>query len=449
MTARARVPAGDGRHESGDTLSRASATVVVGLPPAVPDGEPGSGSGVRDPPTRNVKPSPAAGEAGRGDVAAPDGIDTMDEAWNEPFMSRLRNQLTALGEEELEWAWRDLRWYWSHQKNYAESTIDDRLRKLRHMESYEAQPVTFDGTREDLVQSFHLYYMHRKERDADAGAGALENDLKAIKSLGAFLGIPKNVWPSYPNTPPREKPVPAPELVSRMLRTAYTPNPWRTYDNQLARYFLFFTFLIGMRPPSETYEMSVHDVNLDLGTVTITEPKKGDRRRTVYVEPQRLMTGHKNMSVEKWLDHRRKVDPETDQLFPQPSGEPWASERTLRNHVCDLVQDEYPWWHPYMGRTWSVNARLVDWDHDYGRVAQFHGHEKVDRTKNDYEQSARALEKVFDPPGDEPSWIQRALQPVPEDHPITESENDLSSWVADFEDGLSVSPSGGSGPDRI
>ena len=51
-----------------------------------------------------------------------------------------------------------------------------------------------------------------------------------------------------------------------------------------------------------------------------------------------------------------------------------------------------------------MNARLIEWEFDYARVAAWHGHESVSMTKNAYEQSARLQEALHG--GD---WLARAF----------------------------------------
>lgn len=380
----------------------------------------------------NVGPSHAGG--GQDPLGSDPRAKTMEEAWEDPRLARLRDQIEKLDESDADWTWDELRYWCRKHKRLKESTWKGHRRQLRFMATYEDQPVIIDGTRSQLVRSFYLYFDYREDHDDNAGPGALKNDIRAVKLLGSFLGIPDNVWPTQPKVSREQKKIPPPEAVSEMLHWEWTPNPRRKYRNGLVRYFLFFSFMLGLRSPSELYQLSVHDINLDRGTIVVTEPKKGNERRTVYVEPERLMDGHKNYSVEKWLHTwRPKCDPETDALFPQPDGTAYSSKFALRQGVMRVVDrhPEFSWVHPYLGRHWSVNARLIDWDFDYDRVANWHGHESVDRTRNSYESGARVLKKSYDD-----NWLMRALRSVNPGRGVfrnlslTSYEQILTDWVS-------------------
>ena len=79
------------------------------------------------------------------------------------------------------------------------------------------------------------------------------------------------------------------------------------------------------------------------------------------------------------------------------------SKYALALYVNEMVKPKFPWFHPYLGRHWSCTARLIDWDFDYTRVADWHGHESVNMTRRAYEHNARILKRMHG--GD---WLARA-----------------------------------------
>jgi integrase len=98
------------------------------------------------------------------------------------------------------------------------------------------------------------------------------------------------------------------------------------------------------------------------------------------------------MSLENWLRWRDKLGASTEAFFPTATGEAFPSKEAMNRFVRRNVRPSFPWFNPYLGRHWSVNARLIEWEFDYARVAAWHGHESVNMTKNAYEQSARLQE---------------------------------------------------------
>ncbi|MHB8584823.1 MAG: hypothetical protein ACYDDF_03160 [Thermoplasmatota archaeon] len=81
--------------------------------------------------------------------------------------------------------------------------------------------------------------------------------------------------------------------------------------------------------------------------------------------------------------------------------------------VNDHVKPKFPWFHPYMGRTWSVNARLIatatraanrEVVFDWVTVAEWHGHNSVERLRHDYQRAVKIAYKMH---GDH--WLERAF----------------------------------------
>lgn len=324
-------------------------------------------------------------------------------------LQRLRQASTA------EWTWEELETYLRFFKRRREGTINTRVRHLRFMAQRAAPPVQLWGRHDEIVDSFCAYVAHRELVDR-VPAPSLVNDHKAIRVLGDFLGIPREAWPTAPMLPAHDdRPIPSPEMVSDLLHANYLPNSKRSYENALVRYLLAFDFGLGLRFPSEPHALTLDNVDLELGVLTITEPKKNDRRRRVFVEPTWLNASLRHMSIKNWLRWRTKIDSSSRALFVQKDGRPFATKESLVNFLNRRVRPRFPWFYPYLGRHWSVNARLIEWDFDYARVATWHGHDSVNMTKNSYERSARVLQAVH---GDE--WLTRAFtpnRPVRDDEP--------------------------------
>lgn len=315
-------------------------------------------------------------------------------------LQRLRQGATA------EWTWEELETYLRFFKRRRDGTIKTRLRHLRYMNERAAPPVQVRGPHDEIVDSFCAYVAHRELVDR-VPAPSLVNDHKAIRVLGDFLGIPREAWPTAPMLPAHDdRPIPSPLMVSELLHANYLPGAKRSYENALVRYLLAFDFGIGLRFPSEPHALTLDDVDLDLGVLTITEPKKNDRRRRIFIEPTWMNDSLAHLSVKNWLRWRRKIDSPSRALFVQKDGKPFATKESLTNFLNRRVRPRFPWFYPYLGRHWSVNARLIEWDFDYARVATWHGHDSVNMTKNSYERSARVLQAVH---GDE--WLKRAFKP--------------------------------------
>lgn len=278
------------------------------------------------------------------------------------------------------------------------------------MSSHAHAPVVLHGSKDELIDSFLLYSQYREQVES-VQPSALVNDYKAIRVLGLFLGIDPRVWPAAPTVIAHEDTkLPTPEDVHAMLHGEYFPDVKRSYANYLVRYALALDFGFGIRFPSEAYSLKVSDVDLEHGTIVISEPKKNMKRRRLVVEPRWLMDSKRHMSLALWLQVREKCNPQTDALFPDPSGNAFRSKDALRVWLERQVKPRFPWYYGYLGRIWSVNARLIEWrtekgGFDYHRVARWHGHDSADMTRNQYEQSALLHETLY---GN--AWLKRAFE---------------------------------------
>jgi integrase len=309
-----------------------------------------------------------------------------------------------------QWTEDDLRNWLSDDRGKAVTTTDDRLRHLRFMETYPGQPVMLHGTRYQFVLSGRLYYAVRK--DQDPGYGALQKDLKCLKTVGGFLGLPRDIWPVAPPSPQgTSKWVPTPEQVYGLLHADYARDPKRSVVNAWVRHVLAVEFGVGMRPPKEVWFMKADAYNADTGLLTVIEPKKRHRARTLYVEPTWLAHSRRNLSLSGWLAWRRKLDPTSDAMFPNPeTGRDFPSPEAFNAYLNRLVQPKFPWFHGYLARHWCCYARIIAGgftDTSYNLVAEWLGHESVDMTRDTYGPAARAYAKS---PQYGTNWLSRAFR---------------------------------------
>lgn len=326
------------------------------------------------------------------------------------YTKRLRFQLAnldALFADRLDdWSFDEYLEWLKDYKGRQPSTIDRQYRALRRMANHPVQPLKLDGTPRELVESFYEAYRYAVDVE-DRGPGALKNDFEAVRSLGAFLGVPRDVWPAQPTNPRKERDLlPTPEEVHALVHADYTPNAAKNYENQLIKYLLVYDFGIGARLPSEAWVLKVGDFDPATHTIVITEPKKGSPRRRLLIEPEWLCCGVTRPSLAQYAEAwRPKVDVGgTDAFWLKPNGEPFPTPGALGRWLSRRVKKRFPWFYPYLGRTWTANARLIDWDFDYQRVAQWLGHDKADRLRKSYEQDARIHQRLY---GEH--WIYRAF----------------------------------------
>lgn len=327
-----------------------------------------------------------------------------DSSWGLSENARLQATLRSMREGTADdWTMADFENYLRFFKRRQPETIRKTIGQLEFMARHNLFPVTLHGSRADLVESFSMYATAREQIDK-ASPSALRNDHKAVRALGAFRSIPENVWPTSPPLVEGEPAsVPSPEQVFDLLHTNYAPR--YSYENMLTRYMLAFTFGFGVRAPSEVWALRVGDVDLSHGSLVITEPKKSGRRRAVVVEPAWLMNSARRMSLATWMEKWRPLsNPATDALFPNVDGKAFSSKFALAQFLKRAVQPRFPWYHPYVARHWSCNARLIDSGRDWNAVARFHGHENVKMTMNTYAPAVELHERKFGK-----NWLTRAF----------------------------------------
>lgn len=342
----------------------------------------------------------------------------MPEAWTS-YGARLKTTLNDLKEQNIEWTTNELATHLREYKRLGRDTIQKRLAQLAFMERHPVFPVQMHRGAWAFVNSFWLYVQHREKQEG-CGPGALKNDHRAVRCLGQFLGIPGDVWPTAPTQPMTdEREIPAPERIHALLHTDYTASPRISYANHLVKGLLVFDFLVGARMPSEAFALRLADFDPARHRLVVTEPKKTGRRRTIHmvsivrgkhgkpgrIEPHWYCCSTRHPSLANYLLWRKKVDPEGKQeaFFLRADGTPFPSKYALAKWLNEMVKPKFPWFHPYLGRHWSCNARLIDSSYDYSAVAKWHGHESVDMTRQEYEHNARMLEAEFGG-----NWLIRA-----------------------------------------
>lgn len=319
---------------------------------------------------------------------------------------RLRGIIDALREPDRSWTIQEYADHLATWDRLKDRVVAERLRHLRRLEHHPIIPVNTHGTRWDLVDSFRRFVRHR-EHVEHATATAIVNDYKAIRALARFRGIPATVFPKPPVVVETARPeLPSPEQVRQLMSTDYAANARNSYENHLVKYLLAFDFGFGPRFPSEAYALRIQDFNPQNHTIVIREPKKSMRTRRLYIEPEWLCCAKTRLSLANYATKwRPKVDVGgTDAFFLTKTGEPFHNELAISRYLEKRVKRRYPWYHGYLGRTWNATARLIDWGHDHGRVANWLGHGNVEKLRKHYEIDARLNEKVHGG-----NWLLRAF----------------------------------------
>ncbi|MFO1535289.1 MAG: hypothetical protein ABR586_06450, partial [Thermoplasmatota archaeon] len=319
-------------------------------------------------------------------------------------------KLLAQDKEKPEWTQSDLENWLLDDQEKAVSTADGLLRHLRFMEAYPGQPVTLQGTRYQFVLSGRLYYKVRKDVEKP-GYGALQNDLKVLRKVGTFLGVPKDVWPVAPYTPnPGRRAMPRPEEVYGTLHRTYAPNAKRdgAMVNAWARHVLALSWGFGLRGPKEPWFLKADSYDPGTGIFKVVEPKKHYKERFLYVEPVWLGNSHSRLSLTGWLKWRDQLAPDSNALFPNPvTGKDFPTPAAFAKCFYDLVKPQVPWFNFRLARHWATYARIIDAgfsDTGYNLVAEWLGHDSADMTRDTYGPAARTFSKS---PAYGKDWITR------------------------------------------
>lgn len=163
-------------------------------------------------------------------------------------------------------------------------------------------------------------------------------------------------------------------------------------------------FGLGLRAPSELHKLKVTDLDVRNHILVVTEPKKSGKRRRLVLEPDWLCCGKKRLGLAGYLKWRAMTNPTTDAFFVRQDGTAYPSKEMLSKDLNEKVKPLFPWYHPYLGRHWSVNARLVETHGDWNKVARWHGHENVKQTMTAYAPSYEVYARLYGK-----NWLARAF----------------------------------------
>lgn len=298
-----------------------------------------------------------------------------------------------------------IKYHWVRRLRNEEETIVNRLRRARSISQHSIYPVDFLHLTADQAIAFLDY----RELEEKASPVAIKNDWKVIKTFTRAYGIDASTWNYRPPRTPQAKIkiIPLPNTVYSLIHQRYSSD---SYINALFQYVMLFSFIIGMRIPSEIINMKVGDIFLDDGYIIIRELKKYGQPRQVFPEPE-LMTWATRKSFKNWIDiWRPKVENQysKDYLFLKPNGEPW-DKNYFRVKLGKLGRQVWPSYHPYISRSWCAIARLIKSKiekdiFDVYEVEQWLGHDRI-KTTEGYIQFAHRYYKIapFD-------WIQSILK---------------------------------------
>jgi hypothetical protein len=210
-----------------------------------------------------------------------------------------------------------------------------------------------------------------------------------------------------------DREIPTPEQVWGLLHTDWTPSPRTSYTNALIKGILVYDFLFGVRTPSEPFALRLENFDPERHLITVREPKKSGKRRRLLIDTEHewMCWSRRHPSLANYLVWRDKVDPnrEHDAFFLRTTGRgtvrPFPTKEAMGRFLWKHVRPRFPWFNPYVGRHWSVNARLIEWEWDYSRVADWHGHDSVSMTRKHYEHESRIYRRLH---GD--NWLWRAAR---------------------------------------
>ena len=119
-------------------------------------------------------------------------------------------------------------------------------------------PIDFFNINANQLDAYVQFRKHFEKASPDA----IRNDLKVIKTFTDAYGINTKHWNIKPPKKPKTKVrvVPFPSTVHKLIHHKYSKE---TYENALYQYLMYFSFLLGMRVPSELVSMIMDDIYLD------------------------------------------------------------------------------------------------------------------------------------------------------------------------------------------
>jgi len=246
---------------------------------------------------------------------------------------------------------------WSYyNKRLQVSTIEQRIRYAKFMQSH-VVPVDFSNP---TYENFR-HHMDYREEIEHASPHALKNEWKAMRMFLESFNIP--IWPYKPPSAPhnQERNLPYPNTVREFFYYPYSDDP---YERALYQYLFYHSFMVGWRVPSEICTLSVTDIKFDIdghGTITITETKKHNSRRTVVPESY-ILSSKSHKSFKNWIDKWRpqaENQHSDNALYLWPNGKP-VTPTHLRLKLSDYGKKIWPHFRPYDTRHWCAISRLIE-----------------------------------------------------------------------------------------
>ncbi|UCD13750.1 MAG: site-specific integrase, partial [Thermoplasmatales archaeon] len=206
---------------------------------------------------------------------------------------------------------------------------------------------------------------------------------KAVTALYRVCGIDTGVWGYVPPVapPPKIKIIPLPHQVKQLTGYRYTGNKNTT---QIIQKILFLGFLLGLRP-QEIPLIKIEDVYLDYGYLIITEPKKYNQKRQIFLEKDALVNDRRK-SIKNQIKLHDRINRENPYLFITPTGNKWTTDY-LRIWLCKYVKPLFPEFSVKTMRTWCAIARLIQTKVETGSFDVYHvkewlGHDRIKTTES-------------------------------------------------------------------
>lgn len=291
------------------------------------------------------------------------------------------------------------------RQRLSENTIEKRLRYARFMEHH-IIPVDF---REPTIENF-TRHMDYREQIEKATPNALVHEWKTMRMFLKAYGIP--LWdykaPIVPKS--NKKILPFPETAREFWHYNYSIHK---YERKLYQYLFFFSFMVGVRNPSELVNLKTTDIIFNKNKsaiLTITETKKHNSERSIIL-PYELACDPRHKSLQNWLTSWRprvEKDNSEDFLFIQPNGKPFTG-CFLRKKLSEHGKRVWPYFHPYVTRHWNAVAKLIEQRVKTGTfdclpVRNWLGHEQLQTTMTYVKYAEQYYNEA---PYD---WLKRALK---------------------------------------
>jgi len=271
--------------------------------------------------------------------------------------------------------------WWKTKKRKKESTAKHRMSIARRMSNHPVFPINWKKLTPEQV----IAYLEYREYKENAGKHAILNEWKTINMFAKAFAVDTSLWGYVPPRPPKPKVkiIPMPDTAHKLMHTQYSK---KRYLNALIGHIITHGFIIGWRP-SEMVGQKLEDIYLDDGYIVITETKKYDQPRQVFLEKD-ILTNPLRKSLKNYIEHwRPKVanKKSKDYLYLAQRGGPF-SEAYLRRYMAMYVKPHWKPFHLYVMRHWSAIARLIQTkvetnNFDIWDVKDRMGHEKVTTTE--------------------------------------------------------------------